>query len=390
MKKTKLLSIYFIVLFLSLLGTLWFKYFWDIKSYLSIICAGVSIVLFNVKKSFFKTLNHKILVGIFAYSILRIYITIDENINGWLICFSEITIVSIFLLLRDEIKENFLDFFSKKLSFILSLSILWWVIFLIVKNLPHESLMYGDENGYFYDDYYLFLKIVDQYSIEVFPRFQSLFLEPGHLGLFLPFILFIYKYNFRDNKFLYSFIIAILLSFSLAAYMLVVIGYVLSKISNLKSVFNLSIISMLLISTLLVFANSEDNIFNRLILSRLEVKDGNIAGDNRTNEIFDRNYEEFLSSSVLITGVGSVEYTQYDWKKGAAGYKVFIFKYGIIGLMLLFFTYLSFYKTFNTTYFSIIFLILYIVNFYQREYAYWLIQIILFIGGLSCLNKNGK
>src|SRR5690606_6748329 len=108
------------------------------------------------------------------------------------------------------------------------------------------------------------------------------------------------------------------------------------------------------ISLVIVFSSSEDNLFNRLILSRLEVKDGSIVGDNRTNEIFDRNFSEYIASSESMTGIGSVEYAKYEWKNAAAGYKVFLFKYGFLGLLLILLFLLSIIRIYKLNYFSVV------------------------------------
>ncbi|VTR34917.1 hypothetical protein [Sphingobacterium thalpophilum] len=383
MKISKLTSIYFFVLLVAALGSMYFRYFWDIRPYLSILAALVSVIYCNILPNSFNRIKNCNVLPVLLFLVLRCYLSIDENVNGIIFCFSEIIIVTFFILLKDDLKSQFLDYFAKKFAIILGISLFGWFLFLLRVSLPHDILIYGDKGAYQYENYYVFLKIFNQYSLEVFPRFQGLFLEPGHLGLCLPFFLYIYKFDFKNNKFLYIFLISIILSFSLAAYVLVFLAFFFIKISNIKSFVNLLLLGSIGLVVILSVGSGDDNVFNRLILSRLEVEDGTVAGDNRTNQIFDRNFDEFSKSSKLFAGVGSVEYTSYEWKKGAAGYKVFIFKYGLIGLVLLASFYISVWRKNRLNYYSTVLFLLFVLNFYQREYAYWLISILIFISAIS-------
>ena len=67
-----------------------------------------------------------------------------------------------------------------------------------------------------------------------------------------------------------------------------------------------------------------------LILLRLEVDDDKLAGDNRVTGNFERDYENFLSSKDIIFG------RKYDSNVefGNAGYKVFFYDHGLVGILL--------------------------------------------------------
>ena len=77
------------------------------------------------------------------------------------------------------------------------------------------------------------------------------------------------------------------------------------------------------------FYNDGDNLLHNLIVLRLEIDDGEMAGYNRTTEEFDADYENFLNSSDIMFG------RDKENTFGDSGYKVFIYDYGFVGLFLI-------------------------------------------------------
>ena len=79
---------------------------------------------------------------------------------------------------------------------------------------------------------------------------------------------------------------------------------------------------------------------HNLIILRLEINDGEMAGNNRVTKTFDAEYESYLQTSDIILG------RDYDYSNfGDSGYKVFFYDFGIIGVLLLYAFYiLSFAK----------------------------------------------
>ena len=78
------------------------------------------------------------------------------------------------------------------------------------------------------------------------------------------------------------------------------------------------------------FYNGGDNLLQDLIIARMEINDGELAGNNRTTESFDKEYDSFMQSSDVLFG------RQRDNSEfGNSGYKVYIYQYGVVGLILL-------------------------------------------------------
>lgn len=81
-----------------------------------------------------------------------------------------------------------------------------------------------------------------------------------------------------------------------------------------------------------IFYNNGDNLVNTLILSRLEVdENGKLVGDNRVTESFESVYDDYITTSDVWLGR---EYSLEEFGVGNAGYRVFIYEYGLICLFL--------------------------------------------------------
>ena len=99
-----------------------------------------------------------------------------------------------------------------------------------------------------------------------------------------------------------------------------------------KKIIQKVIISIVALSAIVAtsfFYNQGDNLVHNLILLRLEVDDGELAGNNRVTHDFDAEFKNFLESDDLLFG------RQKDNVFGDAGYKVFVYDFGFVGLFLL-------------------------------------------------------
>ena len=188
-----------------------------------------------------------------------------------------------------------------------------------------------------YRNYFLFL-FNDAAEFDLFPRFHAVFLEPGHLGSACV-ILLLTQYGQWRKWYNVILLIATLITFSLAAYVLLVIAIFLNLWMQNKRVFSKIIIMTSFLATIIVasfYYNNGNNLLHDLILLRLEVYDGEMVGNNRITDEFDTEYENYLNSSDIVTG--------RDMPKdafGNSGYKVFIYENGLIGLILVILLYFT-------------------------------------------------
>jgi hypothetical protein len=94
---------------------------------------------------------------------------------------------------------------------------------------------------------------------------------------------------------------------------------------------NLILISAVIASVVIgsFYYNDGDNLVNNLIVLRMEMEDGEMAGNNRTSESFDADFDNYIQSSDILFGRDRQEMF------GDSGYKVFIYDNGFVGLALI-------------------------------------------------------
>lgn len=280
-------------------------------------------------------------------------------------------------------KKRLVHCFTNVYSFILLISMLFYFLYLSGVNLPYFVINYELNSGYPSFNNYIFLITVN--GVVDYPRFQSIFLEPGHIGMISSLLLYVNNYDFK-NKSTWIMILSILLSLSLAAYVLLIIGvviyFIFSKKRFLKNALAVSVIMTgLIISSLIYYKYNQDSVYSKLILSRLELDDNRgIVGNNRTDSYFDYYYSELFFDNTydVLFGIDGNEFKdKFQW--GNTSYKTFIVNSGLVGLFLLFVFYLSIVNVIpSRRYIGL--LLLYIASFLQRPYALWEVELYLFMG----------
>lgn len=195
------------------------------------------------------------------------------------------------------------------------------------------------------------------------PRFQFLTEEPGLIGTLCGFLLF-YTSKVQTMKFpFFVFLIGGVLSFSLAYYIFLGIFLIVNFKANLKNAFFIFIVFIILFQFL------KENV-DVLIISRVEETEDI---DNRTSETFDIYFEKAYKNNQLWFGVGANNIPRQivmGKEGGNAGAKKWIFEFGIIGFIIIFFSYCLIYRIRcgrKLTLYDWIFLLVYWISFYQRE-----------------------
>ena len=149
--------------------------------------------------------------------------------------------------------------------------------------------------------------------------------------------MFLLKFDF-SRKSRYVLLIALLISFSLAGYVLALMGVMLVKSQKMKKFMPL-IFLLVVVYIIGVNYNNGDNLLNKYIIVRLEYdEEKGIAGNDRSSTITDNIFEdEYLSSSQNVL-FGLPHYR--GEAIGGSGYKTYIVKYGIFNLLFLLIGYL--------------------------------------------------
>ena len=347
------------------------------------ILFGLNFII-NTKVTFDDSIINKL--SIILIIILQLYIVREFKITALILSIFRIINISLLILLNDKFKKEIFYFISNSLLIILGISSFFWILFLLGINLPNGSISY--EYGP-YINYYFFILYDEQSFFSIIPRFSSIFLEPGYLGMLTAFLIISNKFNFEKLS-VKILLVATLFSFSLAAFLVIIITYFLYLLTHSNKSFLYLIIIVCLIFGLYIVSvnlNSGENAVYNYLFKRLEFNNGEISGYNRFSSDLDNYYKEFLKSRSIYFGIGEVEFRKLSWDGGNAGYKVFIIQYGIIGTLLVFlFYFLMLMKSYSKIA-SLLFLA-YILIFLQASYPLIESELIIFITAISILKKK--
>lgn len=377
----KLAGLYKFLIFLYFLQSLRPWFLWGVPGgVIGLLCLAIVPALLLNKRVFGPNYMRKMnllipISGFFAFYLSMGDRGLLEASNIMILYINSMVLV----LTTDNFKRDLGKYITNSFVIILIPSFLFFVIFLLYPDLPNLGPA-DHELGYRNINYFWFL-----YSPVYLFRFHSVFLEPGHLGMTIVFLLYINGMNFRNAKnwFLLGVLVATL---SLAGYILFIVGYVFLIVakSNFWFVFKKFIGFGVLLLFLVVFFskyNSGDNFVYYKVISRLAFdQDRNtLAGDNRVTY----NVNQYLSNAdigVLLFGIGEGRVDLYGFR--GTGIKLFVLRYGIVAIFVIFLFYLSLLLK-KTSFAAGLFLLLFSLSFIQRDYALWSSQLFIFIISLS-------
>ena len=222
-------------------------------------------------------------------------------------------------------------------------------------------------------------------------RFRGPFLEPGHLGMVCAFILFANHHDY-SNKSNLVILASLVLSFSLAGYMLGLIGFLFSYYYQGKiKLKNFIMLVGLLCGFVAVGQNYNDgnNPVNELILSRLKSdEEKGISGNNRNSDYTDYLFASMWSDLDLVLNGYSkdfIEYGQDDSSTRVSGTGVvkFFVLHGLLGLFGAFIFYIYYALNSTNRKFAYLAIAFFILLFLQRCYFAWYSWIICYIAAIT-------
>lgn len=361
--------------------------------------AYISIFLFGAIRICFlkRTTSRKNLVSCFLcllmYSVLDLF-HLNDIASLLVYLVRHVFLVWLVILLSDDEKVELMRMFTKIYVVIVGFSLLSFALYQLGVELPYSIVKYEANAGYPDFKCYPFLLVQNEYQL--INRFQSVFLEPGHLGMISALLLYVDGYRLKRSEGVIL-CVSILISLSLAAYMLLLVGFLLHYVMVHKGVLKHVVLSLMWILVVFVLAlfyymYNPDAAFSQRIVERLEFdEDKGFKGNNRTSASFDSYYEHFYQTSDCLIGVGPTEYKLASWggrsKGGSSSYKVFIVQHGLIGLFLLI-LFFSVYTYQQKSKLLLGLLLLYIASFWQRPYALWEVELFLFISYAIYINKR--
>lgn len=236
-----------------------------------------------------------------------------------------------------------------------------------------------------YLNYGLYLKSTADYGL--IPRFNAFFLEPGHLALISTFLLIANQFKFKENPYCYVLLVSVIMSFSLAGYVLLGVSYALYTIKNIRTLLMIATVGGIFFLGSQLW-NNGNNVVNELIFSRLEYDENKgVSGNNRTTPETDALFDVMVSSGEIIRGIENKD----DIRIRGAGYKIFLIKYGIITTVLVFSFYIFLIPKQANRKYALMFLVVIILCFLQRAYPWWYSWLFPFtLGTGTVLNQSRK
>lgn len=301
--------------------------------------------------------------------------------------FRHIISTSLIILLLYEERISLLKIFVNIYTWILAISIIIYIIILL--GIPIYSYQVPINDPYYSWGFRNCIFLILPMTSLPFYRFQSIFLEPGHVGMISALVLYVIKYNIKSWQG-FTLLLSSLLSMSLAAYVLLLLGIAIYKFSFRNLVRNVLLLLILLVTGTIISNHFPDSFFSQALLVRFEYdEDKGFKGNNRTSEDFDYYYEnKFYNTKNILLGVGS-DISKVSGDGGNSSYKVFIVQYGILGFIILslFFVSIAFYS--KSSFIRGLFF-LYAASFWQRPYALWEVELFLYISIALLIEQDSE
>lgn len=389
--------IYYLSLVLLMLKSMMVCWLWSVPEMLLDVFALIFTIITAVSTDIYK-FNSKlkrIIIIYFAFVCVVRLSSSTLNIATLIWSFFRAAIIIGVICLKDEFKRDLFKCFCKTLSVILIISIPAWLLFLA--GVPFSSgpaVDLGDGFHYIYN--YKFFIVSYGASFHTFPRFASVFLEPGWIGTICCFVLFGLRFNKKEIT-TYLCLLGLLLSVSLSAIVNLTVCGVLWILFNNKHKWLTLSLMFLSLSGIFYFGssyNNGNNRINELIIDRLVFdEDLGIAGNNRTTEDFENYFKEVMTGPNKWFGINYLLTGEFletnEWFSRSSGIKKDLIMYGIVGtgLFVLFLFLLFFYYKSKE---CLVFLVCFLLASFVRNLWHTECYLILFIVIMSYLHRHSQ
>ena len=362
----------------------WF--FWGIWSmYFSLLGIISAFLILVLRRDLIDVEGKKLYMSFFLFLVLfwqGLHCTLGGFVE-WCCVFYTLHVIIMF---KTSFKAELLCFITKFFGFFIFFSLIAYLLWLVNINLPCGVSFEGSE----YEGYNYYLFCIARYL--VFPRFSSVFAEPGHLTMGIIPLLCVNKFNL-NNKYVIIFLVAELFTLSLAGY--VCIAFVALYYSlYLKKIRKWLFVSIVILITSVGWIDkniSSDNLFKTLIIERVQ----SYYQDDHSEEMGDRfkdntieAYNRLKKSPLILWGLGLTE-EGFNAQNGSSGYIVYILFYGVLGLVLLALFYVGYFCIYKSLAGKVT-LFVYILLFIQNSYPFWYCYVFCFLIGLPLLKEYEK
>lgn len=302
-------------------------------------------------------------------------ITLTPNIIGTVA-------IILFLIVDDDVKVETYKYVRQMFIIVCAASIFVYIVSLLSLPFPHSVVDYYDRtvNPTFYYNYHISYVIKSVGMV----RSCGIFNEPGFFATIGALILIIKQVDLKRKGNLII-LFAMITAFSMAFFALILIYLALV---SYKKRWPIVVLIVLLIAYLWLFPylSSMDNAVGNL-LSRFELINGIIVGNNRSTPQLDSLFESVLNGDRRAFGYG-FGYWKSVMTWGTSSFKSYIVDFGLTGFILMYGSYLltALMKSKkNAVVLALV--ICFFVSVYQRPNIFTFPYYVLLFGGISYLNK---
>lgn len=324
--------------------------------------------------------------AVVALFMIFIWFTMIKGIVfGTFISLKLLPAIYLFLLSKEQ-KQSVLLFCTKWYAGFLLISILIFAITSSVKLPPPLGIFMSRDTEHYppFLNYFFYIRpLYEGEFAGTMARFNAFWLEPGHMAISTIFFLVANKLDFGKKWYMWTMLICILVSLSLAGYVLLAIAWILFKSRNIKGLIATAIIGLVIVVVSQGY-NDGNNYVNSMILSRLEMdKEKGIEGNNRTNAATDDLFNRLFSNGTILTGDPNAE----NLTVFGAGYKKYLILYGLIAAVITFFFYWELQPPGCSKMYALGFFILIFLTWCDCEYPTWFTWLLPYILGIGTSGK---
>lgn len=364
----------------------WFFYGTWVKGHIYTFLIVILLLPFLKYKYIFSELTVFKKKDAIMLSLSFIIYGISNGINSTLGFLPVIVFILFYFRIEDSIKIDVINYITKYLSIFIGVSLVVHIIYLSTRF--NTTFFYPNDGSYPGGFNQMYINIVSSWMPYI--RFQSVFIEPGHLIVGIFPLLLINKFNLR-NKYVFILFVALLFSLSLAGYLYTLISFIYFSITQKKIIrlFVFTIVTSLIVYiTYSYMENNEDSPLSLAIASRLIIEDdGDFSGNNRVTEYTDNIYKKVCDSSDVFWGTSRYDKNLKD--EGNNGYKIIVVRSGVIPLFFLLLAILLQNRLYMSKDSSFVILMFIIMNS-QNFYPYWICSIIILLTGPYYIFKTNN
>jgi hypothetical protein len=381
-------SISFIVIF-AMIASLrpWFFFAMDYKL-IPIVISFLFVLVYVKRQYLISNSRTSIITAMLAF--VAIMFSTCGNINAYIANFFGIMPFVLFMLLNKKYRIKLFYVFNKVFSIIITISLFFWILHLLGVSLPNSFIQLKGNDDYHFHNYYFFVSLISIID-SFFPRFFSIFLEPGFIACLLVLLLYLDKFNFK-KWYNIVYLIALIMTFSLAGFVLFIVAFLSILLKQSHNRLHYILILIILSGVFFYFNSStEDNVVTQMFGSRLkyDVQAGKISGYNRTSDDFDYFWKNtFKNSGHVLFGYGT-SYESLNFGS-AVDLRAFIVRDGLIAAIM-YVIFLLYYYIKRKSYSGLwLFIIILLIAYRGYTVMFWDAFTFLYIIGMDLLKEESS